>query len=315
MAYQEVLAPATAAAVIDAIRSFAAANGWTVERNTLVGSNRTLTLSRAGLNYIHIYNVDTLNIYMRGSIDYDSGTSPDATTRRSKYAQMNLITAGPFTKMFLFADATPTPHIHVVLEIGTAGIYRHLSFGMIEKWEAFTGGTYCAASFWNPTGSSASLGYNGQNHALFGRDVDHSTSERGDSVRCDFAADARTDAWFKTSYDQGVLSAATGIRAAQVELTALVNNCDENSFSNRTILHPTDLMINRVGNYWSRIGRFPNVRFCNIKKYTPADEFTIGSDTWKIFPMCRKWTSQLNTAFPVYDAHSDYYAYAYKKVA
>ncbi len=315
MAYQEVLAPASAAAVIDAIRSFAAANGWTVERNNLVGSLRTLTLSRAGLDYVHIYNPTTAELRILGSIDYASGTAPEATTRRSKFSAVNMSGIGPYTKMFMFAGATPSPYLHVVIELATAGVYRHISFGMIEKWEAFTGGTYTAASNWNSSGSSQAPGYNGNNHALFGRDNTSSGSTQGDSVRCDFAADSRTDAWFSITNNQGELSAAAGIISNQTDLTAIVNNCDENVFSNRSILHPTDLKINRVGNYWSRIGRFPNVRFCSIFKYTPADEITIGSDIWKIFPMCRKFTPNLNTAFPVYDAHSNYYAYAYKKEA
>ena len=71
-------------------------------------------------------------------------------------------------------------------------------------------------------------------------------------------------------------------------------------------------LVNRVGDYWSRIGRFPNVRFCSTAKFAPGDEVTIGSDAWKVFPMVRKFT--LTLAGESNPAHSTNFAYAYKKV-
>ena len=69
MAYSEQTA-ASPEDVISKIAAFALTNGWTVDRNDLVGSNRTLTL-RNGTDYIHIYNVDTTNVYISASVGYD----------------------------------------------------------------------------------------------------------------------------------------------------------------------------------------------------------------------------------------------------
>lgn len=36
------------------------------------------------------------------------------------------------------------------------------------------------------------------------------------------------------------------------------------------------------------VGSFPNVRYCSMEGYNPADEVVMGADTWMIFPMLRK---------------------------
>lgn len=313
MAYQEVLAPATAELIIDAIRSFAAANGWTVSRNDLVGSLRTLTLKHASSDYIHIWNEDADNLLICGSIGYNAALPPLSNPNASKPGTSN-VGEGPYTKLFLFADTTPTPYVHVVIETATAGVYRHLSFGMLEEIEAFTGGTYFDASWWSESGSPPAPGYYNTNHAMFGYDVQTWGTTYQCGFRCDFAADSRTNQWFHigAGASSSDPSAWAGI-APDSGISAVVEQCDENEMSNRSVFHPTDVKVNRVGGYYSRVGSHPNVRVANIKKYTPGDEITIGSDVWKIFPFCRKWTPQLNVNSPVYDQHSDYFAYAYKK--
>ncbi|MBT9159048.1 MAG: hypothetical protein DDT26_00297 [Dehalococcoidia bacterium] len=321
MAYQEVLAPATAAGVVDAIRSFAQANGWTVLRNDLVSTSRTVTLKRPETDHIHVYNTTTNEIRAIGSVDYNGALPPETNPLRGVRARSGLIGNGPYTRMHLFAADLPAPHIHVVIELTTAGVFRHLSFGMVEKIEPFTGGSYTAASNWNLDGSPAAPGYNSQNHAMFGRDTLHSSSTDNDCIRVDFAADSRTNFWYRFANDRiadaTVGTACSGLvhpSSSAVELTGLVGRADNNAFSNRSVLHPFDIKVNRIGDYWSRIGTFPNVRYCNIFKFAPGDEFTIAGDVWKIFPMARKFSTQLNVASPVWQAHSNNFAYAYKKV-
>ncbi len=312
MAYQEILAPASPAAIIDAIATFAQANGWTVERNTLAGSNRTLTLKRPETDYIHVYNLNTTEIRALGSIDYSAARTPEQTTRRSRPAVAN-IGSGPYTKVYLFADSSPSPYIYAVIETGTAGVYRQIAFGLVDKIEPFTGGTFIDASWWYGSGHSPAPSYQSGNHALFGYDLYGAVSDEGGSIRCDFAADNRVDQWFGIGSGEASGTGAFCEIRPNDHLSALVAEADDNNFSNRSILHPIGAMVNRVGGYYSRIGSFPNIRFCSIRKYNPADEITIGSDIWKIFPMCRKWNANLKTSWPDYEAHSDYFAYAFKK--
>jgi hypothetical protein len=315
VAYQEIVAPATPAAVIDAIVTFAAANGWTVDRNNLVGSARTATIHRAGSDYLHIYNTGSTDIFLRGSIDYASGTTPDATTRRGVKCRTNC-GAGAYTRLYLFADASPSPHIHAILEANVAGMFYHMSFGVIDKLEAFTGGTYYDGTWWYDSATSNMNSYTSLSRPLFDNsEANYATNhDQEGGLRCDFAADARTDAWWAFGYDTNSssdLSVVTGISASG-NLNSLVHMAavDVNAFSNRSIFHRIPASVHRGSGYFSQIGSFPNVRFCNITKFTPAQEITIGSDTWKVFPMIRKGSHPGGAAAP----YSGIYGYAYKKV-
>lgn len=325
MAYQEIIAPATPAAVIDAIRAFAEANGWTVNRNTLSGNNRTVTLKRGEVDYVHIYNLDLNNIYIRGSIDYASGSTPDATTRRGPRAVVN-VGAGPYTRLFLFADNTPSPYVHIVIEANMAGNYWHASFGALDKFENFTGGLYYDGTSWTAPGttSNSPWTYNSAQYPLFAGNYSTyqtptTTTSPVGGIRCDFAADSRTDAWFQFTDDTSAdtdLSIRTGIHSSRPgsstvdgKLGYLVESCDGNVFSNRSILHRIMAQVRRIGGYWSPIGTFPDVRFCSVAKFTDAQEITIGSDVWKIFPMLRKGS----VGAPLYERYSQNFGYAYRK--
>lgn len=348
MAYQEVLTPATPAAVIDAIRAFAEANGWTVLRNNLVGNNRTVTLKRPETDHVHIYNLDLNNIYLRMSIAYAAGTAPDAMADRSQRATNN-VAAGPYTRLFLFADTVPTAHVHCILETNTAGVYHHFSFGMIEKLDAFTGGTYVDGTYWMPSSTSQRVDYysGGQNHALFGNDYVTSTSPTatgaafvGGGMRCDIPADSRANTWAGFSGQSfnstsaadtnfpilsgiapsGQIAASSpGLNSATSTgnpLTTLTQYSDDNVYSNRSVFHPIEFGVGRLGGYGSPVGRAPKIRLCNVSKFTDGQEITIGSDVWKIFPMLKRGSGGgTGGSGDPYLRGSGFHGYAYLKTA
>lgn len=317
MAYQEIAAPASPAAVIDAIATFAAANGWTVERNNLVGSNRTVTIKHADSDYIHIYNIAATDIWLRGTIDYASGTTPAATTRGGAQAKTNC-GAGAYTRLYLFADTTPARHIHAILEANTAGMFYHMSFGLIDEIEAFPGGTYYDGTHWYASATTNMNSYTTLSRPLFDNgdnsNVTYTLNEQG-GFRCDIAADGLADMWWVFSQDTSSTvdrSATSGVAPPGSSWCTLgwLVNMDTNAFSNRSIFHRIPAFVHRGGGYMSQVGSFPNVRFCNVSKFVPAEEITIGSDTWKVFPMIRKGTHPGGAAAP----YSGNYGYAYKKV-
>lgn len=349
MAYQESVSPASPAAVIDAIRAFAEANGWTVMRNNLVGNNRTVTLKRPETDYVHIYNLNLLEFHLRMSIAYAAGTAPDAMADRSQRATVSC-RGGPYTKLFMFASATPSAHVHAVLEGNTAGEYYHFSFGMVDKIDAWTGGTYVDGTYWyNQNSPSMPVHhYSGAyTHALFGNDWGSSTNPVAadgptyvaGGVRVDIPADSRANAWAgfapvapsniaaNTSVypvysginqsgqtPTGSIPPQVGATAIDCHLPVFARYCDDNAFSNRAVFHPIELSVGRIGGYASPIGRAPNVRFCSIQKFTDTQEITIGSDVWKVFPMLKRGLGGGNgTALTPYLNGSMDLGYAYLK--
>ncbi len=308
MAYNEQTSVATAADMIDRIATFAGANGWTVERNNLVGANRTVTLRKAGVSdYVHLYNTNVSTVRMRVSVGYSAG-DPPASQPNVSSESICWLEDGPFPKAFLFADGNA---VWVTIAIAKSGEYRHLAFGVLEKVGDYVGGTYVDGSNWGNT-------YWAQfwsNHAPF---LCYSSSAvaRG-CVRAD--ADGRSNNFFyyngttvapnPTFMFSEVADDANGIASC------LVNRADKNAFSGRSIFHTIPLYVARTGSqtYYSPAGVVHDVRFCSINKFEPEQEITIGSDVYKVFPVAGK--RPMNDATGVQPAASGDYGYAIRKVA
>lgn len=308
MAYQEITTAASPADIINAIATFAASNGWTVERNNLVTTNRTVTLKRAETDYIHLWNTSTVEVRVIGSVGYSSAAAPDAQTNSGSEARAN-VQAGPYTKVFLFAAETPSPHIHVAIET-SAGLFRHISFGLLEKVGTYTGGTYYDATNWQLTGVNAHS-WSSSSHACFECGAG---SYRG-AIRADIAADSRVNAW--ASLNQN-LSGATyrglnGLQSANNNagsgwLTTFAYNRNSPPFSGNVLLAPIQNFVYRTGDLYSPVGVFPNVRYLTMARFSAGEEISIAGDTWKIFPFVRQ--GSLGDSTP----YSLQHAVAFKKV-
>ena len=312
MAYAENVA-SSPDDLIDKISTFAVSAGWTEDRNALVGSNRTVTLHKGG-DYIHLWNDSDSSVRVIGSIGYDSGEVPLSQTLVAENQCVAPIGVGPYTKVYMFADNSPAEHVHVVIE-ATAGVFFHLSFGLLDKFGTYTGGTYFDASYW-PHTSPASQTYTGHwNKAIFDSTTapGYTAGTLPFNVRVDIPADSLSNNWFAARSD-ATNKAVSGLNGSQPGPSPVLNTAysrNSATFSGQILLHPIQVVVERDGGLWSSVGEFPNVRVTNIERYNPADEITIGSDTWKLFPFVRKGSST-NT---LTEAYSQNRGYAYKKVA
>ncbi|HEL3182373.1 TPA: hypothetical protein UME25_004553 [Stenotrophomonas maltophilia] len=301
MAYAEFTNVANVQTLIDLVVQFAQANGWTVERNNLVGANRTATLRIPGVSdYVHLFNTEQVTLRSRISIGYVAGATPAAQPLVSPRDVHSWQLQGPFPRLKLFANAYA---IHVAIAQATAGEYRHHAFGVLEKAGSYVGGTYVDGTYWAPTGSSSGMvSASGNNVVLFG----HNTSTTGcGHVRADSTEDGRTNSFHTVgNYFGGALGtegqAGSGVGTiAQTTSSAsydsmwlgwALGGTDENTFSGRSVLQPIQLTVRRAGTnpYLSPIGRVSGLRACYLEKLEPEQEITIGEDTWMVFPWLRK---------------------------
>lgn len=299
--------------LLDQIAVAAAAEGWTVERNDLVGSNRTVTLRMGVGDYIHLWNTTVDHFYMRGSTGYDGGLTPDNQPNVAPYrAQCNCYD-GPFSDVYFFADASPADHFHVVINID--GIrYRHASFGTLVKFGAYTGGTYYDALNYDDGNSLANDDALDPDHHVMFSCGSNDNSNAG-SVRID--ADGRTDYWapFRNPQATGMFNVSGGFGSESTSIQLSYGDSYRtqsafyarsiNAWSGRTPMQHIQIRHYRGATYYSPIGEVPNIRYLNMTRFVAAEEVTIGSDVWKIFP----WVKQ-GGAVP----HSSQHAFAYKKV-
>lgn len=287
-------------ALIDVIRSFAETAGWTVRRNVLNGATRTVTLQKSGDN-IHLWN-DSADGYLRivGSVGYDGLETPYNQPNVSPDYIQNDVGSGPYPTVYLFADDSPAEAVFCVVEI-SAGLYRHICFGELEKLGAYTGGTFFDGTRndtskpdnpWGQLNRYPFLSYHIQsNVGWFG------------CVRCDVDGQTNYFAPFMrplrhpTPVASGIMDHRT--RDAFYERSI-------SSWSGVTPLQPIKIRIERSSSFWSDIGLVPNCRFVNMARLAPGDEFSIGPDTWKVFPVWRQ-------GFVDNQEYSEDVAFAYRK--
>lgn len=308
------------AEVIAALATFVAANGWAVVSNTLVGSNRTLTIRIAGVtDYLHIYNTDTASIGTRCSIGYTAGAAPESQPNVSPSTSSDV--TGPYPNVYFFADSN---EVWVTIQVAGAIEFRHLALGMINKAGNYTGGTYHEGSFRGPTnlgdlrGSIAHTPFVGGGRSNLS--VVSSSSPYYGSIRLDVPADSVSNGFYSFGDDLSPNTRAvwTGIGTwtyGPGSLSYILGGTDANGFDGRSILHPINVFAMRTGAdaYWSPIGNVRNTRVCNMTKFSPAQELAIGNETWVLFPAFkRSLASSDNYDAPNLGSHT--LGYAIKKV-
>jgi hypothetical protein len=303
MAYQATSATSVPD-FIDKLATFAGANGWTVHRNDLAGALRTLTVSKGG-DYVHVWNTTSTDILIRASVGYDGGLAPSSQPNQSVSSGAANTGTGPFSNVFFFENASC---LFAVIEI-SSGIFRHLCFGLLTKYGAYTGGTFFDAVYleasYNP---EQPMEY--RNHPLFGN-FSQSQANCG-GVRCDVDGNSNYFAPFRyqPAYATPVASGGFGAYGAgdyPNRVTDAFYNRSINSWSGVTPLQPVKIRVERTGSvYYSEIGHVPGIRFLNMTRFQVGDEFSVGPDTWKVFPWIRK-------GYVVDQPYSSELAWAYLK--
>lgn len=310
MAYQ--LTNATSVEdLLNKIAAFAVIAGWTERRNTLAAGVRTVTLQKSGDN-INFWTPSTSELRVRGAVGYDSGAAANAQPDQAVSNAICNLGTGPFSNVFMFAGNSPAEYVHVVVEIAS-GIFREISFGELVKFGTFTGGTFFDAVNWQ-SGTQADSTFSNSHHRLFDNGTD-SNGAGGGGVRCDVDGNANYFAPFraKTLYATPVASGGVGsANSSTLGETGdrLINFATRsiNNLTGNTPLQPITVRVERADNYWSNIGEVPGIRFVNMERFNPGDEFTIGSDVWKVFPWIRK--AYVGADQP----YSGNYAFAFLKV-
>lgn len=287
MAYQATSATSVPD-LIDKIAIFAGANGWTVHRNDLAGALRTVTVSKGG-DYINIFNTGSTDVQVRGAVGYDGGLAGSAQPNQAITQATANTGSGPFSNVFFFENNSC---LFAVIEIAS-GIFRHLCFGSLVKYGTYSGGTFFDAFYLHPTNDPQDPAGSTYHHPLFGQYGPNQGACGG--VRCDVDGNTNYFAPFRRTNNVATPVASGAMSSANEASNdygsrsfAGFYDRSVNSWSGVTPLQPIKLRVERAGTYYSEIGHVPAMRFLNMSRFQVGDEFSIGPDTWKVFPWVRK---------------------------
>lgn len=300
--------------LLDKIRLFCIAEGWTVNRNASITGGTELCINK-GDNYINMKSGENINlrvndtatnnkygILINGSDGYDAGDDWD---RQPGYSRQSGAVSGtdqyvsivPFVTNFgpfpayHFYSLNSGDDIHVEIEVST-GVFLRLGFGKLDLYDATTTGNgryfygTCSEHKTDSLGINSWLGSdimskNSMEEVPFRADSFGSASGHGGSaVRCAFDA---FDNW-------------AGSGSSSVNTTELEQYCvgmQENIYllfagvdplNGIGLLVPVNVGVVRGNLAIHPLGRIHGIRYMDMTNYLPGDEFTLGSDTWQVFP-------------------------------
>lgn len=293
--------PANMATFVSDLFSFASTNGWTIDDDATASPGAL----NNGTTYVQM-EWDTVSVGIYQSLGWSSPTNIGSELDDSGNGGLNdgverglhapPGSTGPYTSAHFFTDDAVSPtYIHAVLEY-QPGLFRHLSIGEIVKVGDWTGGSYACGSYWNvSTGSTdtpLALAHTMPFECL-------STSQSGQHGTIHMEGFPDQDASGKWGVIWGGTSAGTDTAAVnRVNVYGGLRNgplmnafgwIASNPVNGFVNLVPIPLFYrNTVSSKVTLLGWAPDVRYVNIKNLTPNSDYTVGSQTWRVFPMARK---------------------------
>jgi len=304
--------------LLDKLRLFAIAEGWTANRNAAVTGGTEVCLEK-GTSFFNLLSgqnttlrVDGIataskyGISINGSDGYSGGDNWD---RQSGYPQrtvtpsvtdqfvgfLPIVTNFGSFPAYHFFSYNSGDSIHVELEIST-GIFLRLGFGKLDLFAAsVTGdGRYfyatCGRHVTNSISSNQWLGEPIGNTATMeevpfrAAEWGLSSGKSGSAVRCQVGA---TNAWAGSGSNIGNTSLPLAAQGGCCH-DRVIMQLSPNPLNGVGVLTPVTVAVNNAGQYLQPIGTMPGIRYMDMTNYLPGDEFTLGSDTWKVFPWYNK---------------------------
>jgi hypothetical protein len=295
--------------LLDKFYIFAGTQGWTIDSKTA----NSMTLHKGSAFFsLRMFTNETAvinggsaaskyGIGVSGSDSYNGAVAwdlqPGHPTRGSStggiqgHAFMPLVTAlPPFPAYHFFAPDSKT--LYCELEIRT-GVFKRFGFGSMDLFSSSAPGSgrfFYATGGKHVTNATTGSVWLGEDMDLGSRalelvpfrfgDIAAANGGQGSFVR---VASGSFDNWAcsgwagDTNY-QAMSCAGGGMHDKPLRELA------KNPLNNMVVLLPNIVSLNISNTYLSPIGVVPGIRYMDMTNYIPGQEFTLGSDTWKVFP-------------------------------
>lgn len=306
--------------LLDKIRLFAIAQGFTQNEFTVVDSTtkrlymQKNTSNGGGLTfYFGIESfinaaVTTTELRLRGA----TGCTPGAALNLqpgapSQSAVMDFVGNGPYVAYHLFSNAAGD-YVHCVLEY-SAGFFSHLVFGQLDKFGTYAGGHYCDAVHVGGLPSDRGNYQSSFSRMLFDN-IGVSAPSRGQ-----VSANLELNVWRMFDSTTGSPSSFDAYGNGRFSFTSrLLVGSQPNTLNLATPFIPiyifTDIGGTNSGNR-TPLGVVKDLRLVWLQPFAVGQEVTLGSDTWKVFPMTRR-SNLANTQDQL--PNSWQLGYAYRKI-
>lgn len=309
--------------LLDRWRLFLIDNGWPsiYWGDRVPNTGKAFTTQRDGHYYTWLSqpaaNVigNVAGPFIRGFMHTGMGT-PGSDTQPG--AQQYFVAASrviaPSQAYFFFAGTGRNgAYAYAVIET-EAGTYRHFGMGVLEKLGDYVGGNFMHGSYWDYVNSGSS-DPDSANHGMPFDDRCNGPyigKPASTVIRADVpGGDPGPSYWYPNTTMTGtMLFARAGWRGttnADYGTIKLPYQAAASELTGRAPLMPLWVAAARGSSLFSDMGYPPGMRAIRMDNIEPGQEYTIGSDTWVVFPVSRR-----NGANGT--PNTGIYGYAYRKV-
>lgn len=287
--------------LIDKLRIFALANGWTVDYNggrtnpgggLQAGSNNAVAMNKDGL-YVVLYQDTSSNSTSNPTPRvacytypgaWVSGNGSDAQANKTTTTTANNL-GGPYAAYHFFADPARN-YLHVVVEV-VPGRFSHFHVGTLEKAGGGTAVAYNAGLTWNfSTAPLYTSDSTSAQHLIpfddYGQGSLYSTAIRVDSD----GIVPRNQVLEANNATSGKGGWRAGSGTALLEELQL--NVRASEITGRAPLSPLIVMSSRTSGVYSVVGTPFDLRAVSLDNLAAGEVITLGSDQWKVFPIVRR---------------------------
>lgn len=320
MAYQTGTAT-DRADLLDKLRVFLLANGWTIEAwrfRVAQATARWLAVSKSGvfLNFAETNTIPgavthmltTAHLNCRWSTSYAAGSDFQAQPGGAGNGPGTSDTCvgdlpGPFASYHFFDGVGASgPYVYVAVEV-SAGEFRHFGGGILEKVGTYTGGEFTFGHYWSAVLGTLNDPTNGINGVPF--DSSNGSSQNAQvamaSVRCVESVGGGEILAYANSTNRGMrcggwVRANTQPSAGDAAGSPLLAIYQAGPIPEIGLapLIRVPCYAERPSGFFSLIGEPPAFRHIRVDFLNPGDEITLGTEVWKTFPVVRKGTAPGN---------------------
>lgn len=303
--------------LLDKIRLFLSAQGWTIDKWVPASSGYDAelyvhkgtevyismeTAVQSGLQYYlgvnQVIDRPAINTYI--NTGFNTGNAVDAQPGGSGQEIQTDWLLAPIDTYWFFEDDY---YLHVVCET-VPGTYAHFGFGQLNKLGTYNYGVYAHGTRWNHFTSYIDAWNNAQHNLPFDRDSTNIThcsrilhDVEGVNKEYDFYAGGQD------------LNRAIGPGRGGPQMDMWV--IPANDFNGLVTLCPSWVHTGAASGLWRPVGQVPDYRMVNIKSLVPGSTLSIGGDTWYVFPAVVKKDPADNTDDLI---NSGWLGAAYKQV-
>ena len=300
--------------LLDKIRTFLLADGWTENLYTSIGAGYRLHMQKTASDSTVMYfnfrsaiaetgstlitedNVGgsqgtVTGIIINGSTGYNVG---ELWHKQPGYPQNIVLGTYSFGGVMSPMSVTAIPAyyilsvgdaVHVVVEV-TGGKFQFMSFGLLDKQGTFTGGQFFSASWPSrePYTDWATGSY-GPKYFTFSVSSGLGLLNSAIYLDVDSVADWRCADASATReiIFPCVAGQSVNPSSSQVGLCSMFWSKAPNAYNAMSAMVPIYTLAKRSDNNYSLIGWPEGVRFLNVTNYSPGQEITYGAETWKVF--------------------------------